>query len=148
MISEPLVPVVLLDEGLLDAPLRQALGASSVQILQATDLRAGVRFLRESDQPMVVLFSVSLTRNALTGLDQVSLLGELLRDEALSRRHAFILVTSTPHEIRTALGRVLERTHVLLLALPLDREHLLSAIWLATRRFAADGTVPLPAGAS
>lgn len=147
MISESLVPVLLFDDELLDAPLRQALGASGFQVVQTTDIGAGVRFLRESGQPMVALFGVSLASNTLTGLDQVTLLGELLRDQALVRRHAFILVTPTPHEIRQALHHVLERTHVRLLAAPVDRERLLATVWLAANRFASDGAAMLATGA-
>jgi hypothetical protein len=105
-----------------------------------------VRLLRESQDPIVALFSVSLAGNVLTGLDQVTLLGELLRDEELARRHAFILVTPTPHEVRIALGRVLERSHVTLLAGPLDRERLLAAAWLAARRIISDGAALLASG--
>jgi ActR/RegA family two-component response regulator len=146
MRTEAMVPVLLFDDGLLDASLRRALSASGFQLLETADVEAGVRLLRESPEPMVAFFTVSLAANMLTGLDQVALLGALLHDEALARRHAFILVTSTPHEIRMALGRVLDRTHVTLLASPLDRERLLSATWLAASRFASDGATPLSSG--
>lgn len=143
MMTESLVPVLLFDDGLLDAMQRQALARSGFQVLETTDIGAGVRLLRESAQPMVALFGVSVASNTLTGLDQVSVLGELLRDEALGCRHSFILMTPTPYEIRLALRQVLERTHVTLLPTPLDRERLLSAMWLASTRIGSHGVVPL-----
>jgi hypothetical protein len=140
MTSTAKIPVLLFDDGLLDATVRQAVGGSGFQVLATADLEAGVRFLRESEEPMAAFFRVSLADNKLTGLDQVALLGELLRDDELARRHAFILVTPTAHEVRAAFGRVLERTHVTLLRLPLDREQVLAATWLAMQRIASNGS--------
>lgn len=146
--SEPRVPVLLFDDELLNATLRAALSGSGFQVLETADIEAGVRLLRTSDQPTVAFFSVSMAGNTLTGLDQVTVLGELLRDEELALRHAFILVTPTPHEVRLALGRVLARTHVTLLTGPLDRERLLSAAWLAARRIRSAGVEPLAPAAN
>ncbi|HEV2235082.1 MAG TPA: hypothetical protein VGR57_00340, partial [Ktedonobacterales bacterium] len=48
--------------------------------------------------------------------------------------HAYVLVTPTPLDVQLALGRLIDRLHVTVLAAPLDRERLLSALWLAEQR--------------
>ena len=83
---------------------------------------------------MTALFWVSLEDCTLTGLDQAALVGTLLLDEPLAARHSFILVTPTPVEVELILGNLLRRVHVIKLTAPLDRERLLSAIWLGGQR--------------
>jgi hypothetical protein len=137
MRAQPIARVVVFDDRVLDGGLRQMLVRSGLDVIDATDFEAGMRFLRESAEPATVLFWVSLAGNTMSGLDEASLLGELLRDEPLTRRHAYILVTPTPHDVQQSLGRVIDRLHVTTLAAPLDRERLLSALWLASQRASA-----------
>ncbi len=134
MRSQAMTRVLVFDDRALNGDLRQELCGSGLQLIDAPDLESGIRLLHESDEPMTALFWVSLENLTLTGLDQAALLGTLLLDERLARRHAFILVTPTPVEVQLSLGNLLERVHVAKLTAPLDRERLLSAIWLATQR--------------
>ncbi len=132
--TQPMTRVVVFDDRALGGGLRQTLASSGLDVVDAADCAGGLRLLRESAEPVTALFWVSLAGNMLSGLDDASLLGELLRDEALAQRHTYLLVTPTPQEVHLGLGRLLDRLHVTLLAAPLDRERLLSALWLASQR--------------
>lgn len=133
--------VVVFDDRVLEGDLRQALAGSGYQIVQADSIEAGARLLRAASEPLTVLFWVSLASKTFTGLDQVTLLGELLRDASLAHRHAYLLITPTSVELRCVLGQLIERLPVAVLAAPLDRERLLAAMWLASQRIA--GSLPL-----
>jgi hypothetical protein len=142
MQTRAMTRVVVFDDRVLDGELSLTLAQSGVELLHALDLEAGMRLLRESAEPMTALFWVSLADNTMSGLDEAALLGELLRDEPLARRHAYILVTPTPLDVHLILGRLIDRLHVTTLTAPVDRERLLSALWLATQRANARGATP------
>lgn len=137
MRSQAVARVVVFDDRVLEGDICQILARSGFQIMEAATVEAGLRLLRESSESLTVLFWVSLAAQTMTGLDQATLLGELLHDESLARRHAFILITPTPVAARCALGHLIDRLHVSLLAAPLDRERLLAALWFASQRIAA-----------
>lgn len=146
MRTRAMTRVVVFDDRVLEGELTRTLAHSGVELLAAQDFEAGMRLLRESVEPMTALFWVSLAANTMSGLDEAALLGELTRDESLACRHAFILVTPTPLDVHLALGRVIDRLHVMTLAAPLDRERLLSALWLASQRASVRGATPAAAG--
>jgi hypothetical protein len=148
MHTQPSTRVVVFDDRVLDGGLREALARSGMEVVNAADIADGTRTLRESIDPVTALFWVSLAGNTLSGLDDALLLGELLRDAPLASRHAYILVTPTPREVQQSLGRVLDRLHVTVLAAPLDRERLLSALWLALQRTRTRGAAPAIASQS
>lgn len=148
MRSQGTTRVVVLDDRVLEDGMRQVLASSGFHVIEAASVAAGTQLLRESSEPMTVLFWVSLAAQTMTGLDQATLLGELLRDESLARRHAYILISPTPLAARDVLGCLIDRLRVTLLAAPLDRERLLSAMWLASQRCEAPASVGDGAGAS
>jgi hypothetical protein len=137
--------VVVFDDRVLDGELTQTLARSGMEVLRPPDFDAGLRLLRESAEPVTALFWVSIAENTMSGQDEAILLGELLRDEALARRHAYILVTPTPLDVHLTLGRLTDRLRVTTLAAPLDRERLLSALWLASQRVNARSGTPASA---
>ena len=138
--------MVVFDDRVLESGMRQALANSGFQVIEVGSVEAGLRMLRESCESLTALFWVSLAANTFTGLDQALLLGELQRDTSLAHRHAYLLITPTPVEVRCLLGHLIDRLPVTLLAAPLDRERLLSAMWLATQRI--EGSVPLQGSTS
>ena len=142
MRTQPITRVVVFDDRVLGSGLRDALARSSVTVLDAAGTADGVSILRQSVEPVTALFWVSLAGNTLSGLDDAALLGELLGDPALAARHAYILVTPTPLEVQQSLRHVLAQLHVMVLAAPLDRERLLSALWLASQRALTGGATP------
>lgn len=149
MQSQAKMRVLLFDDGVLSDALRQDLDRSGFQLLPPTDdVQMGLHLLRESPEPIIAFFTVSLAAGTMTGLDQAAVLGELLQDEQLARRHAFILVTPTPLAVQLVFGRLLERIKVTTLAFPLDREPLLAATWMALQQIGSQDAVSLTAVAN
>jgi hypothetical protein len=146
MRTRTMTRVVVFDDRALSGELSQTLTRTGVELLDVPDFDAGVRLLRESPEPMTAIFWVSLAANTMSGMDEAALLGELLRDESLARRHVYVLVTPTLLDVRLVLGRVIDRLHVTALAAPLDRERLLSALWLTAQRASGQGTAAVPVG--
>jgi hypothetical protein len=116
MRSQAMTRVLLFDDRVLDGNLHEDLSHSGLHVVDTPDLETGVQLLRDSDEAMTAL------------------LGTLLLDKSLAERHAYILVTPTPIEVGAILGNLLNSLHVTTLTAPLDREKLLSAMWLATQR--------------
>lgn len=137
MHSQAMRRVVVFDDRVLEGDLRRALSNSGFQVVEVDSVEAGAQLLREASESLTVLFWISLVANTFTGLDQATLLGELLRDASLAHRHAYLLITPIPLTVRCVLGQLIDQLPVTLLAAPLDRERLLAAMWLASQRIAS-----------
>jgi CheY-like chemotaxis protein len=114
--------------------MQQSLEASGFTTLEADNTESGLATLRESEGSMVVLFNVALFDNCMAGTDGITLLGAVASDKRLAQQHAFVIVTPTPEQVETALGRLLNNLSVPILAEPFDTDELLRAISVSTRR--------------
>lgn len=114
--------------------MRQTLESSGYTTFEADDTESGLATLRESEGSMVVLFSVAFFNNCMAGTDGIAVLGAAASERRLSQQHAFVIVTPTPEQVETALGRLLQNLSIPILAEPFDTDDLLHAIAISTQR--------------
>lgn len=106
---------------------------------EAPDGRLALRRLRASRDPHVVLLDLNMP-----GMDGKALLRAIADDpfddplDALSARHAFILVTATDQRtLPLDVAALLTRLHVTIIAKPFDITDLLAAVAAAAARLPA-----------
>jgi CheY-like chemotaxis protein len=114
--------------------LRQVLQQAGYRVSEAADPQAGLALLAGSAGGMVVCFTVVLFDNVMTGTDAVTVLGALIQDEGLARRHAYVAITPSPVNVDAVLGKLLARLAVPVVAEPLDATYLLATIARITQR--------------
>jgi DNA-binding NtrC family response regulator len=113
--------------------IHQSLGALGYQVIETEDAESGLATLQASKDSMVVLFNVTLHENTLTGTDGFAFLGAAACGGQLARRHAFIILTPTPNLLEAALGRLLNRLSIPILAEPVDIDEVCRVVGEAER---------------
>ncbi len=113
--------------------LRQPLESAGYQILEVENAEDGLALLRTSEDDMVTLFNVALFNNIISGTDGIAFLGAARYDARRGRKHAFVVVTPTPDQVKAAFGRLLAHLSIPVLAEPFSADDLLNAIDQATR---------------
>lgn len=132
--------LVVDDDRAIRETLMDALRTAGHDVDEAADGEMALRVLRESAGRYVVLLDVMMPR--VSGFD---VLGEIVRDDALARRHAFVILTAYPRalpplETASHLSRL--GIPVPILAKPFEIDALLNAVSAAARRLIE--TAPLP----
>jgi len=122
------------DDPRMRSALRSLLEGDGYSVMEAVDTESALETLRESERCMVVLFSVTLFDNAMTGADGIAILGAAAHDAHLADQHAFVVITPTPENVEVVFGRMLERIGAPIVAEPVNPEKLSRAIADAERR--------------
>lgn len=102
--------------------LRQALESVGYRVMEATDAKSGLEAIQASEDSLVVLFNITLHKNAMTGVDGATLLGAAACDVRLAHQHAFIVITPTHDQVEAALGHMLRYLAIPVLAEPVDMD--------------------------
>jgi DNA-binding NtrC family response regulator len=102
--------------------LRQTLEAVGYRVMEATDAESGLEAIQASADSLVVLFNITLHKNAMTGADGIMLLGAAACDVRVARQHAFIVITPTHDQVEAALGHMLHYLAIPVLAEPVDMD--------------------------
>jgi two-component system, OmpR family, response regulator ResD len=125
------IPILVADgDELLRRTLRDLFAEEGYAVLEAADGRQALELLRTSPQALVVVLDQLMP--ALSGEE---ILYAVAKDRRLRRRHAFVLLSATPHlSRRLRLMRVLTQLAVQRVAKPFDIDVLLDAVAQATRR--------------
>lgn len=140
-VEERMARVLLVDDDRdIRDSLREALEVAGHDVGEAADGETALRMLRASDRRLVVLLDVMMPR--VSGFD---VLGDIVRDDELAHRHAFVFVTAYPRALPpletvsrlSSLGMI-----VPILAKPFEVDVLLAAVSDAARRLIL--TAPLP----
>jgi CheY-like chemotaxis protein len=133
-----IAPVLIIDD---DPATRRRLlmllAEEGYVVREAVDAEEGLGTLRGSPQRMLVLFNVSLFDNVMSGLDCARLLGVIAEDTHLAERHAYVVITPSPYNVSMALGKLLDRLAVPVVATPFNRDELLCTVTLAAERLLA-----------
>lgn len=114
--------------------LRQPLESKGYSVVEAEDAESGMAILRSSGDGMVVLFSVVLHNNVITGTDGISLLGAAASDRRLARQNAFVVTTPNPELVYAALGRLLDHLGIAMIGQPCETSELLHTVAGEARR--------------
>lgn len=112
--------------------LRAALEDEAYSVLEARDGLAALGMLRESAVPLVTLLDLRMPV-----MDGLRLLRAVEADEALARRHRFLVVTANRDTITADDYTLLERFGAPVIAKPFELEELLSAVEAAALRLEA-----------
>jgi hypothetical protein len=123
------------------ARLRWALAGLGYKAEVTEDLGAALDELRASPEPAVVLFDIEAPGETLGGGDYARLVGALLEDRALARRHLFAAVSHTPDEVEITLGKVLGRLQIPLFAKPCNLDAIVTYVKATTARPAIPGAL-------
>ena len=127
-------PVLLVNyDSSLRRKIRQSLEAMGYGVVEDEDAENGLLTLRASKDSMVVLFNVAFHKNTMAGTDGVAFLGAAASDVRLAQRHAFIILTPTPDHLDAALGRLLNRLSIPILAEPVDLDEVCRTVHAAER---------------
>ncbi len=128
VVGEPDVRVLIVDD---DAAIRQTLRAAledeDYSVLEARDGLAALGILRESVVPLVTLLDLRMPV-----MDGMRLLRTVDEDEALVRRHRFLVVTANRDTITPDGYTLLERFGARVIAKPFELDDLLAAVEAAT----------------
>ena len=97
-------------------------GSGWISRHEATDAESGLEAIQASEDNLVVLFNITLHKNAMTGADGIILLGAAACNVRLARQHAFIVITPTQDQVEAALGHMLHYLAIPVLAEPVDMD--------------------------
>jgi CheY-like chemotaxis protein len=111
--------------------LRLALEDAGHAVMEAADGESALAVLGATSDGLVVLLDQMMPK--MTGLD---VLHAAARDVGLARRHAYVLLTASPHLGRAHLDALDGQLHVALVAKPFDLDVLLEAVEQAAQRLA------------
>ncbi len=115
--------------------LRQALEHAGYDVMEAGDTESGLAALRMNERGMLVIFNLILLNYTITGTDGIAFLGEAASARDRGIDHAFVIVTPTPEPLEVALGRLIHRLAIPVVAEPPATDALLDAIATAGHRF-------------
>jgi CheY-like chemotaxis protein len=113
--------------------MRQALEDAGYDVMEAGDTESGLAVLRMSEHGMVVIFNLVLFNYVMTGTDDIALLGAAASDRHLAANHGFVIVTPTSEQLKIALGRLIHRLSIPIVAEPFTANDLLDAVAIAER---------------
>jgi CheY-like chemotaxis protein len=113
--------------------MRQALEDAGYDVMEAGDTESGLSALRMSEHGMVVIFNLVLFNYVMTGTDDIAFLGAAASDRQLAANHGFVIVTPTSEQLKIALGRLIDRLSIPIVAEPFTTNDLLDAVAIAER---------------
>lgn len=120
-LADPMRMAIILDDnGASSERLRRTLGALGYQAQVVTDASVALRALRASAAPLAVFFNVEAYGETLDGESYVSMIGALLNDPELARRHLYAVISSTADDVEVTLGKTLARLETPILGKPCD----------------------------
>lgn len=126
--------VLIVDD---DVAIRQTLRAvledEDYTVLEASNGLVALGILRESVEPLVTLLDLRMPV-----MDGMRLLRTIEVDEALARRHRFLVVTANQDTITTEDHALLDRFGAPVIAKPFELDELLSAVEDAAMRLQPD----------
>lgn len=111
------------DDRAIRESLRLALESEGYAVEEAADGHGGLRALRASLYPMVVLVDMRMPR-----LDGEGLLREVLADDTLAKRHAYMLITANYHSLSRAMLNTLAQLSAPIVPKPFDLDTLLDTV--------------------
>lgn len=122
------------DDAAIRQTLRAALEDEDYSVLEAGNGLAALGILRESVEPLVTLLDLRMPV-----MDGMRLLRTIEADEALARRHRFLVVTANQDTITAEGHALLDRFAAPVIAKPFELDELLGAV--------EDAALRLPPGA-
>ena len=111
------------DDRAIRESLRLALESEGYVVEEAADGREGLRALRASLYPLVALVDMRMPR-----LDGEGLLGEVLADDSLAKRHAYMLITANYHSLSRTMLNTLAQLSAPIVPKPFDLDTLLDTV--------------------
>lgn len=109
--------------------IRWALEDDGHRVTEAPDGRAALRILRASAEPLVALVDHRMPQ--ITGLELIRL---ICLDDALVRRHAFVLITASPGVVAGDVRALAPLIAIDLIAKPFPLEEILVVVAHAAQR--------------
>lgn len=103
------VALILDDDAAGSDTLRQTLGSLGYEARVMSDADAAIEMLRANVDPVAMFFNVEAYGATLDGRSYAFLIGALLEDPALARRHIYAVISSTADDVEWTLGRALDR---------------------------------------
>ncbi len=123
--------LVVDDDAAIRETLHQLLEDEGYHVEQAPDGVAALDALRATQRPMVVLLDVMMPR-----LDGYGVLQEVTRDEALARKHRFVVMTASASTLTEALTQLMRQLGAPALIKPFSIDHLLATLAEAASQLA------------
>ena len=114
--------------------MRQALEDAGYEVMEAGDTESGLAALQMSKHGTVVIFNLVLFNYVMTGTDDIAFLGAAASDMHLAANHGFVIITPTSEQLNIALGRLIHRLSIPIVAEPFTKNDLLDAVAIAERR--------------
>jgi CheY-like chemotaxis protein len=114
--------------------VRQVLENADYDVMEAGDTESGLATLRMSEHSMVVIFNLVLFNYVMTGTDDIAFLGAAASDRHLAANHGFVIVTPTAEQLEIALGHLIHRLSIPIVAEPFTSNDLLEAVAIAESR--------------
>ena len=113
--------------------IRHSLEDAGYDVMEAGDTESGLAALRMSEHGTVVIFNLVLFNYVMTGTDDIAFLGVAASDRNLAANHSFVIVTPTSEQLKIALGRLIHRLSIPIVAEPFTTNDLLDAVAIAER---------------
>ncbi|HEX9035417.1 MAG TPA: response regulator [Ktedonobacterales bacterium] len=119
--AAPVTVVYILDDDrAAGEALRGTLGALGYQVTALSDAAMTLAALRASEERAALFFAVEAYGETLDGQGYASLIGALLEDPALARRHVFAVISSSAEDVDWTLGKALARLNTPVFSKPCD----------------------------
>lgn len=123
--------IVLDDDIRASATLRRMLQTLGYETQALTDAGVALDTVRASEKPVALFFDVEAYGETLDGRGYSSLIGVLLADPALARKHVFAITSATADDVEWTLGKVLDRLDMPVFSKPYDAFSIESYLTLA-----------------
>lgn len=123
--------------------MRYVLEEAGHSVLELPDYAQALAFLRSSSSCYVVLFD-----RGVPGRHDSAFLAAITEDEVLSRRHAYICLSTTPLHLRSVEHDIFDRLAIPIIAKPFNIADLEEAVrrsaWLCTLIVSPQGQIAEP----
>ncbi len=129
------VPVLVVNNDPVERKyMRQVLEGAGYHVVEAGDTESGLASLRMSEHGMVAIFNLVLFNYVMAGTDDIAFLGAAASDRHLAANYGFVIVTPTSEQLKIALGRLIHRLSIPIVAEPFTTNDLLDAVAIAESR--------------
>ncbi len=112
--------IILDDDNNASAALRQMLQALGYETQALADAHMALDALRASIEPVALFFDVEAYGETLDGRGYASLIGALLAEPTLARKHIFAITSATADDVEWTLGKILDRLDMPVFSKPYD----------------------------
>lgn len=139
------VALILDDDSASSTALQVALAELGYHAQVMRDAEAALATLRASVSPVAMFFNVEAPGETLDDHSYVRVIGALLEDETLARRHIYAVISDTADDVELTLGKALRRLGAPIFCKPCEAAPMEAYLTIASARAISTPVPPVTA---